>query len=98
MWVHLAAVVDGPGRRLIQYVNGQPVAEDALSITPPYHIGESELGNWNAEGFFGADPFLIRNLSGAMDEFCLFGRALNGGEIRNLYHLGTPQSDFTGSQ
>lgn len=97
-WVHLAAVVDGPGRRLIQYVNGQLVAEDSHHIAPPYNIGESELGNWNAEGFVGADPFLIRNFSGAMDEFCLFGSALNGEEIRELYRRGKPQSEFSGSQ
>jgi len=34
-----------------------------------------------------------RNFSGAMDEFCLFGRALDAGEIRALYSEGKPQPD-----
>lgn len=92
-WVHLAVVVEGPGGRIVQYVNGVPVADQSHRIAPPYTIGESELGNWNAEGFPGSDPFLIRNFSGAMDEFCLFGRALEGGEIRELYRRGKPQSE-----
>lgn len=93
MWVHLAVVVDGPGRRIVQYVDGIPVGVNTHRIDPPYTIGESELGNWNAEGFPGNDPFLIRNFSGAMDEFCLFGRALGDEEIRELHQRGKPQPD-----
>jgi hypothetical protein len=33
---------------------------------------------------------MIRNFSGAMDEFCLFNRALDGAEIRTLYTEGRP--------
>ena len=98
MWVHLAVVVDGPGGRVVQYVNGAPVAERSHQIAPPYTVGESELGNWNAEGFPGNDPFLIRNFSGAMDEFCLFGRALEFDEIRELYRRGTRQSESMASR
>ena len=36
-------------------------------------------------GFPDNDPFMIRNFSGAMDEFCLFSRALPDAEIRALY-------------
>ena len=36
---------------------------------------------------------VIRNFSGAMDEFCLFSRALNGDEIRALYSSGKPRPD-----
>jgi hypothetical protein len=36
---------------------------------------------------------MIRNFSGAMDEFCLFQRAFSGGEIRTLYSAGKPQPD-----
>lgn len=93
MWVHLAVVVDGPRGRVVQYVNGAPVADRSHQIAPPYTVGESELGNWKAEGFPGKDPFLIRNFSGAIDEFCLFGRALDGDEIRELYRRGKPQSE-----
>jgi hypothetical protein len=90
MWVHLAVVVDGPGQQIVQYVNGTMVGTHHHQIHPPYSIGHAELGNWNAEGFDGNDPFLIRNFSGAMDEFCLFGRALDQAEVWELFRQGDP--------
>jgi hypothetical protein len=36
---------------------------------------------------------MIRNFGGAMDEFCLFNRALKAEEIRALYSSGKPQPD-----
>lgn len=92
-WLHLAAVVDGGGQRVVHYVNGQPVSERALKIHPPFRIGAAELGNWNARGFPDNDPSLIRNFSGAMDELCLFRRALPAAEIRALYSSGKPQPE-----
>ena len=94
-WLHLAVVLDGDGRRVVHYINGRPVGERALRIEPPFRLGATELGNWNARGFPGDDPFLIRNFSGAMDEFLLFGRALGAGEIHGLYADGEPQSGST---
>ena len=91
MWLHLAAVIDGRTRRVVHYVNGRPVGEKSLRMDPPFRIGAAELGNWSARGFAGDDPFLIRNFSGVMDEFCLFSRALSAGEIRALYSVGKPQ-------
>jgi len=85
--------VDGHSKRVAQYVNGEPVQEKMLGISPPFRIGAAELGNWNAQGFPDNDPSRIRNFSGAMDEFCLFSRALNAGEIRALYSFGKPQPD-----
>src|SRR5436190_14092073 len=93
IWLHLAVVLDGNGKRVVQYVNGLPVSEKPLQIAPPFRIGAAELGNWNASGFPDNDPSLIRNFSGAMDEFCLFSRALNPGEIRALHSAGKPQPD-----
>ena len=93
MWLHLAVVLDGSAKRVVHYVNGLPVGEKALKIKPPFRVGAAELGNWNANGFPKEDPFMIRNFSGAMDEFCLFSRALNDGEIRALYSDGKPQPD-----
>jgi hypothetical protein len=90
-WIHLAVVMDGKVAR--HYVNGALVSEKALKIGPPYHVGAAELGNWNAMGFPEKDPFMIRNFSGAMDEFCLFSRALSEREIRSLYSQGRPQSE-----
>jgi hypothetical protein len=93
MWTHLAVVLDSREGRAIHYVNGQPVSHHPVRISPPFELGTAELGNWNAVGFSGNDPFLIRNFSGVMDEFCLFGRALDEGEIQSLYTQGRPQSE-----
>jgi hypothetical protein len=90
-WLHLAAVVDGGSKRVVHYLNGRPVSEKTLKVIPPFRIGTAELGNWTARGFPNNDPSLIRNFSGAMDEFCLFGRALNHDEIYRLYSAGKPQ-------
>lgn len=90
MWLHLAVVVDGRTRRVAHYVNGRPVAELELRIPPPYRIGPAELGNWDGKGFPEKDPFMIRNFSGAMDDFCLFSRALDAREIQTLYEEGKP--------
>lgn len=90
-WLHLAVVLDGGTKRVVHYLNGRPVGEKPLKISPPFRIGTAELGNWNARGFPDNDPSLIRNFSGAMDEFCLFRRALTQGEIFALYSEGKPQ-------
>lgn len=91
MWMHVAVVLDGKAKRVVHYLNGQPVSEKALKINPPFRIGAAELGNWNADGFPGNDPSLIRNFSGAIDEFCVFSRALEPDEIHALYVDGKPQ-------
>ncbi len=93
IWLHLAVVLDGNAKHVVQYINGLPVSEKPLKINPPFRIGAAELGNWNASGFPDNDPSLVRNFSGAMDEFCLFSRALRAGEIRALYSAGKPQPD-----
>ena len=91
MWLHLAVVLDGNAKRVSHYVNGQIVSEKALKIHPPFRIGTAELGNWNAQGFPENEPSMIRNFSGAMDEFCLFSRALPVAEIRALYSTDKSQ-------
>ena len=90
MWTHLAAVVDGKSRQVVHYVNGVPVERQPLKIPPPFRLGGAELGNWNAPAGPSPAPALIRNLSGALDEFELFSRALNDSEIRDLYTKGKP--------
>jgi hypothetical protein len=90
MWLHLAVVLDGNAKRVSQYVNGRMVSDKPLKMRPPFRIGTAELGNWNARGFPENDPFMIRNFSGAMDEFCLFNRALSGAEVRALYSSDQP--------
>ena len=98
LWVHLAVVLDGDAKEVVQYLNGVPVGDRVLNIKPPFRVGAAELGNWNANGFPKNDPFMIRNFGGAMDEFCLFGRALTAEEIRALYAQGRPQPDGVASR
>jgi hypothetical protein len=85
IWLHLAVVLDGSKKQVSHYVNGQRVSRKALKMHPPFRIGPAELGNWNGRGFPENDPFTIRNFSGAMDEFCLFSRALSDADLRALH-------------
>lgn len=90
MWLHLAAVVDGKAGQVTHYVNGVVVSQHALKVAPPYRIGPAELGNWNFRSGPNPAPNLIRNLSGTLDEFTLFRRALSPTEIHSLYRKGRP--------
>lgn len=90
MWLHLAVVVDGQAGQVVHFVNGIPVARQALKLGPPYRLGASQLGNWNAKSGPNPAPAMIRNLSGALDEFTLFNRALSDAEVRELYATGKP--------
>jgi hypothetical protein len=90
MWLHLAVVLNGRGRQVIHYVNGDPVSRHALRLTSPFRLGSAEVGNWNVGHGSAPAPFLIRNLSGAFDEFALFSRALSDAEVRELHAKGKP--------
>lgn len=92
-WIHLAVVLDGSAKRVTHYLNGRAVAGKELRIRPPFRVGIAELGNWNASGFTQNDPALIRNFSGAMDEFCLYSRALSPDEISALRDSGRQQPE-----
>jgi len=89
-WLHVAAVVDGQSSQVAHYVNGLPVTRQPLRLKPPFRVGTAELGNWNARGGPHPEPALVRNLSGALDEFELFDRALTDAEILALYRKGKP--------
>jgi hypothetical protein len=91
MWLHLAVVVDGQAGQVVHYINGSPVALQALELGPPFRIGAAELGNWNARSGPNPDPVLIRHLSGALDEFELFSRALSDEDVRELHTRGKPE-------
>ena len=90
MWQHLAVVIDGKARRVVHYVNGLPVSHHTLKLGPRFRLGSAELGNWNARSGPNPAPSLIRNLSGSLDEFELFSRALSDAEVRELYSKGKP--------
>ena len=94
MWLHLAVVLDGKTKQVVHYVNGAPVCHHVLKLSPPFRLGPAELGNWNARSGPNPAPPLIRNLSGSLDEFELFSRALSEAEVHKLYMEGKPESDF----
>jgi hypothetical protein len=91
MWQHLAVVIDGKAGRVVHYVNGLPVSRLAMKLGPPFRLGSAELGNWNARSDPDPAASLVRNLSGSLDEFELFSRALSDAEIRELYAKGKPE-------
>lgn len=92
MWLHLAVVLDGKAGQVTHYVNGTPVSRHGLKLGPPFRVGPAELGNWNSPGGPDPAPVLIRNLSGSLDEFELFGRALTDSEVHDLYVTGKPDA------
>jgi Concanavalin A-like lectin/glucanases superfamily/FecR protein len=89
-WMHLAVVLNGKTKEAVHYVDGTPVARESLKLGPPFQVGSAELGNWNARTDPNPTPALIRNLSGSLDEFELFSRALSDAEVRELYSQGKP--------
>lgn len=89
-WLHLAVVLDGPSGLAVHYVNGDAVSRHVLKLDPPFRLGPADLGNWDARSGPDPAPFLIRNLSGALDEFALFSRALSPAEVRGLHEQGRP--------
>ena len=89
-WLHLAVVVDGKAGQVVHYINGPPVARQDLKLGPPFQLGAAELGNWNAKSGSNPAPALIRNLSGALDEFELYNRALSDAEVHELHTKGRP--------
>lgn len=77
-WTHLALVFDAERRLVQHYVDGKLVAGVPMPDSVPVRLGVAELGNWNNPGHHQT---AIRNLSGAMDEFALYARALSAEEI-----------------
>lgn len=82
LWTHLAVVFDPDAREARHYADGVGVATLPLSDASPLRPGMAEIGNWSDRGHKGGTA--IRHLSGAMDEFALWGRALSSDEIAGL--------------
>lgn len=102
-WVHLAAVYNGPERKVALYVNGKRVAEKTIAAAVPLVLDDVELGNWNpmlhppasaSERKERQRPsFKFREFHGRMDEFALLSRPLSADEIRKLYESGKPRKE-----
>lgn len=75
-WCHVAVTLDGT--KGILYLNGNPVGtNNALNIRPWQLLARN---NYIGESQFTADPYF----NGRIDSFRIFGRPLNGAEIRDL--------------
>lgn len=88
-WVHVASVTSLPERRIVFYVNGQPVHEAELKGDDvPIRPGHCRLGNWFAE--HRADRESSRALRGLIDELSVWNRALSASELVALAESGRP--------
>ncbi|MFN0080275.1 MAG: LamG-like jellyroll fold domain-containing protein [Prosthecobacter sp.] len=81
-WMHLAVVFDPATKEIRHYANGDQLARLPLQDASALKLGIAELGNWNDSRHQGG--VAIRHLSGAMDEFALWDRALSDAEISAL--------------
>lgn len=81
-WIHVAVVFDPETRTVRHYAEGELIARLPMKESTPLRIGIAELGNWNDPRPKGG--VAIRHLSGAMDEFALWDRALSDSEIAAL--------------
>jgi hypothetical protein len=87
-WVQIAVVYDHEGSLVTHYLDGHPVSQVPTLSDVPLRVGTAELGNWNMAAHRNTTP--IRFLTGSMDEFLLFSRALSQQEIARLYEQGKP--------
>jgi hypothetical protein len=89
-WLHLGVVYDREQGQVLHYLNGRAIAQEPTLFDIPLHIGDAELGNWNIASHRNNSP--VRYLTGCMDEFMLFSRALSEAEIERLYTQSRPPS------
>jgi hypothetical protein len=86
-WVHLAVVIDSVSGQVLHYLNGVETRRSPFLIHP-LRVGIADLGNWNVRAT--DNTMAIRNLSGAMDEFACYTRALRAEEIFEIWDRGRP--------
>lgn len=85
-WTHVATVYDHSKGLVTHYVNGLAVSRQGMIARLPLRIEAAEIGNWVVPRETGAEP--IRNFNGRIDEFLLFGEALDPREIRQIFEAG----------
>ena len=90
-WIQLAAVYDGPARKMSLYFDGRLVASKSVHKPRMLTLGTMELGNWTPTASKADPNYRVRNFHGRMDEFALLSRPLSADEIRRQYDLGKPR-------
>jgi hypothetical protein len=89
-WTHVAMVYDAAARQVTHYADGRPLKRQPLKTEASLRIGHAEFGNWNPDTMT-SDRTPIRYLSGRMDEFAVYNRALSDAEIERACSDGWPQ-------
>lgn len=89
-WVHLAVVYDRANEQVTHYVDGRPVASEAIQVDTPLRLGDAQIGNWNAGMYRNKTP--IRNFNGCIDELTVLTRPLSEDEVGRLFAQGQPPS------
>ena len=87
-WIHLCTVYDRQKREVVHYLDGRVSRRLPLKFDTVLRLGNVELGNWGSP--IDGSHYGIRHLNGRMDEFAVFGMALNEDEIKELYVVGSP--------
>ncbi len=80
-WTQLAVVFDPEHKQVRHYADGELLATLPLRDAAPLKLDLAELGNWNDRSKGGV---AMRNLSGAMDEFAVYAKAMSTEEIAAL--------------
>jgi len=94
-WRMLATTYDSGRREVIHYVDGAEVHRSAIEDSIPLRFGRATLGNFfdpapaDHAGPGLGEEWSFRNWSGAIDEFLLYSRVLDGKEISRLHEAGS---------
>ncbi len=95
-WRLLATSYDAPRREVVHYVDGAEIHRSNITESVPLRFGRATLGNffdpttstnYVDRPWLGED-WIFRNWCGAIDEFLLFSRVLDGKEISLLHEAG----------
>lgn len=87
-WAHLAVVYDRAAGQVMHLVDGTMVANLQMDFQAPLRFGDCELGNWNPTTRKHNHP--IRFMTGQVDEFMMYSKALTASEISVLADEGRP--------
>lgn len=82
---HLAVVIDDGAQMGTVYLNGLPLLQGAVTLTPSDIVNvDGQEHNWLGRSRFSSDS----SLNGAINEFRIHDTALSSAEILSSYHLG----------
>jgi hypothetical protein len=89
-WHYLATVFDNESHSVRHYIDGREVSNSSIpnNATVSISLGDAEIGNFGGRTSNGKRP--VRNLTGRIDEFAMFRRALNADELAEMYRIGRP--------